>query len=228
MSRNQRFLLAIFLFIVAFLAFAPVAILGPAIGWPASLRNPAATQLTAIAVNAGAVTFGYGVYALYSLAITPVAVIVAWRVTGLRGPWAALIVSFGALSTIARLIGILRWLTVMPVLAKNHAAGDAATQATTEQMFSAINTYGGGIGELLGVSLFGGLWLLFAMIAAIRSAQLPMWLSAFGLISALTQLMLFLPALGLQSPVPVAAVVTLFVIWLMTFAVVTTLKPRSK
>jgi hypothetical protein len=228
LSRNQRLLIAFFLFVVALLAFAPVAILGPAIGWPASLRNSAATQLAAIAANAGAVTLGYGVYALYSLAITPVAVIVAWRVTGLRGPWAALIVSIGTLSTIARLIGILRWLTVMPVLAKNHITGDATTQATTEQIFSAINAYGGGIGELLGVALFGGLWLLLAMVAALRTAQLPMWLSVFGLISAFTQLMLFLPALGLQSPVPVAAVVTLFVVWLIAFAIVVAFKPGNK
>jgi hypothetical protein len=220
LPRHQRYLLAAFLVIVALLAFAPVGILGPAIGWPASLRNPAATQLSAIAANAEAVTFGYGVYALYSLAILPVAVIVAWRVTGLRGPWAALIVGFGALSAIARLIGILRWLTVMPTLAKSHASGDAATQSTTEQIFNAVNAYGGGIGELLGVALFGGLWLLFAMIAAVRNAQLPLWLSVLGLIAALMQLALFLPALGIASPVPVAIAVTIFVIWLLAFTVV--------
>jgi hypothetical protein len=228
LSRKQRFLIAFFLFVVALLAFAPVAILGPAIGWPASLGNPAAAQLAAIAANAGAITLGYGVYALYSLAITPVAVLVAWRVTGLRGQWAALIVSFGALSTLARLIGILRWLTVMPVLAKSHATGDAITQIMTEQIFSAINAYGGGIGELLGVALFGGLWLLLAMIAALRNAQLPKWLGVFGLIVALMQLLLFLPALGLSSPIPVAVAVTTFVIWLMTFAIVIVFKPQSK
>jgi hypothetical protein len=218
LPKKTRYLLALFLLVVAVLSFAPVAILGSAIGWPASLRNPASVQMTAIAANAGAVTLGYGLYALYSLAIVPVAVVVAWRANALRGPWAALIIAFASLSALARLIGILRWLTVMPVLAKHHAGADAATQANTELVFTALNAYGGGIGELLGVALFGGLWLLIAMIAALRNAQLPIWLMAFGLVSAILQLALFLPALSLTSPVPVAAAVSVFVVWLIAFA----------
>jgi hypothetical protein len=155
-TRTTRIGLALFLLIEALLAFAPVAILGPAIGWPASLRNPAAQQLTAIAAAPSALVLGYGVYLLYSLAIAPVAIVVAWRVTHLRGAMAAMIVAFGALSAIARAIGILRWLTVMPALAVSYAAADAPTRATIEAVFNALNSYGGGIGELLGVALFGG------------------------------------------------------------------------
>jgi Domain of unknown function (DUF4386) len=210
--------LAVFLLIEALLAFAPVAILGPAIGWPASLRNPAAQQLTAIAAAPGALTLGYGVYLLYSLAIAPVAIVVAWRVSGLKGPMAALIVTFGALSAFARAIGILRWLAVMPALAVTYGTADITTRATMETLFNALNSYGGGIGELLGVALFGGLWLLFAMIAALRSKRLPRWLAGFGLISAALQLVLFAPAIGFASPVPVAIAVSVFALWLMAFA----------
>jgi hypothetical protein len=53
------------------LAFMPLAILAPAIGWPASLGEPAAVQLTAIAAEADAVRIGYSVYLLYSLLIMP-------------------------------------------------------------------------------------------------------------------------------------------------------------
>jgi Domain of unknown function (DUF4386) len=218
LTRTTRIGLALFLLIEALLAFAPVAILGPAIGWPASLRNPAAQQLTAIAAAPSALVLGYGVYLLYSLAIAPVAIVVAWRVTHLRGPMAAMIVSFGALSAIARAIGILRWLTVMPALAVSYAAADAPTRATFEAVFNALNSYGGGIGELLGVALFGGLWLLIAMIAAIQSKCLPLWLSAFGIVAALLQIALVAPALGVATPVPVAMAVTVFVLWLIAFA----------
>jgi hypothetical protein len=217
-TRTTRIGLALFLLIEALLAFAPVAILGPAIGWPASLRNPAAQQLTAIAAAPSALVLGYGVYLLYSLAIAPVAIVVAWRVTHLRGPMAAMIVAFGALSAIARAIGILRWLTVMPALAVSYAAADAPTRATIEAVFNALNSYGGGIGELLGLALFGGLWLLIAMIAAIQSKRLPLWLSAFGIVAALLQIALFAPALGVAAPVPVAMAVTVFVLWLIAFA----------
>jgi hypothetical protein len=221
-TRGLRIGLAVFLLIEALLAFAPVAILGPAIGWPASLRNPAAQQLTAIAAAPNALALGYGAYLLYSLAIAPVAIIVAWRVSGqagLRGPLAALAVTFGALSAFARAIGILRWLTVMPALAVAYGTADNTTRATIETLFNALNSYGGGIGELLGVALFGGLWLLFAMITALRSKRLPRWLAGFGLIAAVLQLALFAPAIGLESPVPVAIAVSVFAVWLMAFAV---------
>ncbi len=217
-SSVTRIGIALGLFIVAVLSFAPVVILGSAIGWPASLGNPAAAQLTAIAAKPQAVALGYALYALYSLAIAFVAVVVAWRVTGLRGPVASLIIVFGALSAIARLIGILRWLTVMPALAVTHAGGDAVTRTNIEQIFSAINSYGGGIGELLGVALFGGLWLVIAMLAAIAKRSLPMWLSGFGLLAGVLQLALILPTLGIALHVPIAAAVTVFVLWLFSFA----------
>jgi hypothetical protein len=222
-SSRKRYGMALLIACVAALAFAPLAILGPAIGWPASLRNTAAAQLTAIAANASAVALGYGVYALYSLAIFPLAVVVAWRVIDLHSPWAAIIIGFGALSALARVVGILRWLTVMPVLSKSHATGDPAVQATNAQIFDAINAYGGGIGELLGVALFGGLWLLIAMLVALKTCALPKWLCTLGIGSALLQLAIFAPAFGIASPIPVAAAVTSFAVWLIAFAVVTAL-----
>jgi len=44
----------------ALLSFAPLVVLGAAIGWPASLGKPAAEQLAAIHANAGMVALGYG------------------------------------------------------------------------------------------------------------------------------------------------------------------------
>jgi hypothetical protein len=218
MSRPLKIGIALFLVIEALLAFAPIAVLGPAIGWPASLRNSAAQQLTAIAAAPGALALGYGLYLLYSLAIAPVAIFVAWRIASFKGAMAAMIVAFGTLSALTRGLGILRWLTVMPVLATNYAAVDVAGRATIETVFTALNSYGGGIGELFGVALFGGLWLLVAMISALKFRRLPVWLSVFGLIAAMLQLALFVPAFGMASPVPVAIAVSLFAVWLMAFA----------
>lgn len=230
-SFKWRFGIALFLIIEALLAFAPLAILGPAIGWPASLRNLAAQQLAAIAAAPAALSLGYSIYLLYSLAILPVAVIVAWRVTGLNGKLSALIVALGALSALSRVIGILRWLTVMPMLATSYAAADPATRVAIELTFSAINSYGGGIGEVLGVALFGGLWLAVAMLAASgmsgRARTLPRWLIIFGGASALLQMALALPAFGIAMHVPVAGAVTAFVLWLIAFAVQLVVAPNS-
>lgn len=97
--------LAALLVAEALLALAPMAVLGPAIGWPASLNAPAAQQLAAIAAAPGAVTQGYALYLLYSLLIAPLMILLAARSFGsLAQPLAATVAAFGALSALARRI----------------------------------------------------------------------------------------------------------------------------
>ena len=202
------------------LSFAPIAILGPAIGWPASLGAPAAQQLAALAAAPGAVAAGYGVYLLYSLLVMPVMLLVARRVFGsLTHPLAQLVLAFAALSVLARSIGILRWLTVMPELSAAHVVADPQARAVIELTFQAITRYGGGIGELLGVSLFMALSLGIAMAGALVRRSLPVWLAGIGLLSAALLAGLFLPAVGIAVKVPMAAAVTSLSIWMLAAAV---------
>jgi hypothetical protein len=206
--------------LTALLSFAPVAILGPAIGWPASLGAPAAQQLAAILKAPGAVAAGYGVYLLYSLLVLPVMVLTARRVFGtLFHPLAQIVVAFAALSVLARSIGILRWLTVMPQLATGHASADAGGRQTIELVFGAVTSYGGGVGELLGVSLFMALSLGLAMLAALARRSLPLWLAGLGLLSAVSLFALFLPAVHMAVDLPVALAVTLLSVWMLAFGV---------
>ena len=197
------------------LSFAPIAALGPAIGWPASLRLPAAEQLAAIHANADAVAWGYGLYLLYSVLVAPVMILLAARVFGgLQHPLGATVAAFAALSALARSIGILRWLTVMPALATAHAAADAGARAPIEALFSAITAYGGGIGELLGVGLFMALAVGTLCVGALRNGSLPRTLSILGLLSAALLAAVLLPALRVPLHVPMAAVVTLLTVWM--------------
>lgn len=198
------------------LALAPMAVLGPAIGWPASLDRPAAEQLGAIAAAPGAVQAGYGLYLLYSVLVAPVLIVLAARVFGdLRHPLAAIVAAFAALSVLARSIGILRWLTVMPELARAHADADPATRTQIERLFDALNAYGGGIGELLGVGLFMAIALGTLVVAAWQRRTLPRPLAAAGAVSALLLAGVLLPALGIAVDVPMAAAVTVLSMWMM-------------
>lgn len=201
------------------LSLAPLAILGPAIGWPASLGAPAATQLAAIAKAPGAVAMGYGVYLLYSILILPAVVLMAQKVFGGLGrPLAQLVVAFAALSVMARCIGILRWLTVMPDLAVAHAGAGPADRQTIELVFQVISTYGGGIGEMLGVALFMAVAVLGLAYGGVAQRSVPHGLSALGLVSALLLLGLFLPTVGVAIDVPVALAVTMLSVWMWAFA----------
>jgi Domain of unknown function (DUF4386) len=200
----------------ALLSFAPLIVLGASIGWPASLGNPAAQQLQAIAAKPEAVALGYSLYLLYSMLIAPLMIGVAHHALGgLNRPLAATVAAFATLSALARSIGILRWLTVMPALAAAYAGADAAGKAQIELTFSALHSYGGGIGEILGVSLFMAAALGLAMFGAWRLHSMPRWIAGIGMAAALALLGLALPALGVGVPVPVALAVSLLSVWML-------------
>ncbi len=219
-SRPNGRALGALLIAEALLAFAPLAILAPAIGWPASLGKPAAEQLSAIAAAPGALMAGYGLYLLYSVLLAPVLIALAARLKGgLASSLGATVAAFAALSALARAIGILRWLTVMPALAAAHASADPAARAQIELVFSAVTAYGGGIGEVLGVSLFMALALGTLCIGALARGGLPKWLAGAGLVVALALAALSLPVFGGPAVVPVAAAVSLLSAWMLAAGV---------
>lgn len=204
----------------AVLSFVPVAILGAAIGWPASLDKPAAEQLAAIAAQPGAVAAGYAVYLLYSILVAPVMIGLAARTFGDLGrPLAATVAAFAALSALARSIGILRWVTVMPMLAVAHADADPALRAQIEWLFRGLTEYGGGIGEVLGVSVFMAASVGTLSVAALLHGGMPRWLAGLGLVSSVLLAALALPVLRGPELVPVAAAVSLLSAWMIAAGV---------
>jgi hypothetical protein len=177
-------------------------------------------QLSAIAANADMVALGYGLYLLYSILVAPVMIGLAARAFGdLQRPLAATVAALATLSALARAIGILRWLTVMPALAAAHAAADPAARAQIELVAAAINEYGGGIGEILGVSIFMALSLGTLCVAALLRGGLPRWLAGTGLVSALMLAALALPSLRIDLQMPVAAAVSMLSLWMLVAGV---------
>jgi Domain of unknown function (DUF4386) len=211
----------------ALLSLAPVVVLGAALGWPASLGKPAAEQLAAIHANGDAVALGYGLYLLYSLLIAPVMIGLAARVFGgLNHPLPATVAAFAVLSALARAIGILRWLTVMPVLAAAHAAADPAARAQIELTFDAVTLYGGGIGEVLGVSLLMACAMAVLCVGALQRGGLPRALAASGVVVALALAGLSLPEFRGPDLVPVAAAVSALSAWMLAVGVWCLRRPK--
>ncbi|MFN8721937.1 MAG: DUF4386 family protein [Rhodospirillales bacterium] len=153
-------------------------VLATSIDWPQSLGDPASVALPRLLANSGAVALGYGAYLLSALAMIPLAVMLrdTLEMTGTLG---RLAVAFGTIAGLAKALGIIRWHVLMPGLAAQYEAGDAATRAAVSVVYEAFNAYAGGIGEVLGVALFSALWTVTLAVALHRAgARRLAWVAA--------------------------------------------------
>jgi len=215
---------AIFLIIEFLLIFAPLIILGAAINWPGSLDEPASVNLPLILEQYMAMMTGYSIYLVYSLLFWPMAYLTGRAIViGNTGNLLFRVASgFAALSTLARALGIVRWLFAMPVLARLYT-NPAATENFKESIsmvYEMLNAYAGGIGELLGVSLFASIWLVLISILLIRSSHWPNWLGYFGLIVAASLLLNLLEMIGIDMGAMISVSETLQHFWMLSTAIV--------
>lgn len=169
------------------LIFIPTIVLGQAIGWPASLGDPASVALPRLLQQESAVRLGYSAYLVYSMLFAVTILLLAkLRVGKSMANVMSIIVGFAIASTVARSIGIIRWLIPAPQLAKTWelAATDQERYAIS-LAFDLMNAYGGTIGEILGVGLFAAVAVLVLCVAWVQDRSMPKWLVGFGVIAAL-------------------------------------------
>ena len=132
------------------------------------------------------------------------------------GVLAAIIIGFAMISTLARSIGIVRWLVPAPALAESYAAAPGDTERLAiSVVFDSLNTYGGTIGEVLGVSIFAAVSIGLLSISAIRTRALPMWLGVFGLIAALAVLSTTVELFGADASSLIFFGTTLVQVWFL-------------
>ncbi|GAA3885031.1 hypothetical protein GCM10022243_57310 [Saccharothrix violaceirubra] len=203
------------LLVEGLLLFVPLVILGAAVDWPASLGEPAAAVLPRVAENETALRLGYVLYLAYSALFLPVAL---WATVTLAPDRqdsrpARLGLAFAALSALARCVGIVRWLTTMPDLA--HGWQEGGNREAIEVQYDALNSFAGGVGELLGVSLFAAGWLL--CLAGI--ADLPAWLRGFTVLTAAALALPLVELLGVDAGALISVGSATVQVWFLVAAV---------
>ncbi len=170
------------------LIFVPLTVLGSAINWPKSLSDPADRILPLLVEHASAVRFGYLVYLIYSILFWVIASLTIRVLSNEETDsiWLRVANGFGIASAVARCLGIIRWLVAMPALATLYTDPtiSTGTRESIAVVYRALNDYAGSVGEVLGVSLFAGLWLAIVSLRILQTRILPRWLGFLGLISA--------------------------------------------
>jgi hypothetical protein len=188
---NKPVLLAAALIVLeSLLIFAPMAILGAAIGWPASLDFPPDKVLPLILEHMPQVRLGYGIYLGYSLLFATVGAAVAWLAVRKARLSVGLVVTINlavglaCASALARCIGIIRWLSASAELSALRHTGNAEP-SVIDITQRAVNAWGGSIGENLGVSLFAASWLVIVSGLIVTQQSLPKWLGFSGFLVAI-------------------------------------------
>ena len=170
------------LLIVAPLWFnASFALLGNRFDYPDILRRPAGEILDRFRAGGSSLIILWWTFMLSGLLLIAGAVLLG-QVLGLGGivPVAT---TFGVLAGLVQMLGLLRWVYLVPALARAYAdpALNAEQREVHAAIFRALHQYlGVGVGEHLGY-LFTGIWSVLIGVGVIQGTALPTWLGWPGI-----------------------------------------------
>src|SRR5690242_5695740 len=170
------------LFVAGAVAFAIAAtVLSSTFNWPDILREPASVVLPEfVAGGAGLVWTWFATAWTYAILAVPILLLPA--ALGRRDDPALRVATYvGATSVVLALIGFLRWVFVVPALARSYVGGDATTKAAVDAAWTAQHQFGGALlGEHLGQLLAIG-WSVTLSMVILHSRVLPRWVGIAGL-----------------------------------------------
>jgi hypothetical protein len=150
--------------------------------YPDILRRPTAEILERFRAGGSSLIVLWWTFTVSGLFLIAGAVLLG-QVLGFEGivPVATTI---GVLAGLVQMLGLLRWVYLVPALARAHAdpALEPAQREVHAAVFRAFHQYlGVGVGEHLGY-LFTGIWSLTIGIAIVQGTALPGWLGWAGVV----------------------------------------------
>jgi Domain of unknown function (DUF4386) len=164
------------------LSFAPLwfnatfALLGRRFDYPDILRRPTSEILQRFRAGGSSLIILWWAFMLSGLLLIVGAVLLG-QALGFEGivPLATI---FGVLAGLVQMLGLLRWVYLVPVLARTYADPSLTPDKREVQaaVFRALHQYlGVGVGEHLGY-LFTGIWSILIGVGVIQATALPTWL----------------------------------------------------
>jgi hypothetical protein len=168
--------------------FIPYTILTIIFEYPLILRQDAGTVLTRFHEGGSRLILTWWAFALLGLPLLIAYIKIGQQLEQRLGfvKWAT---TLGVISGIVQIIGLLRWVFVVPVIAGNYvAATNPVSKEIAVNTFQVIHQLGGVLlGEHLG-QLFTIVWTLLISYAFIKLQFFPKWISWLGIVSSLIYL----------------------------------------
>lgn len=171
----------------AFLIVAPLwfnatfALLGKRFEYPDILRRPANEILDRFRAGGSSLILLWWMFTLSGLLLIP-AVVLLGQTLGFTGI-VPLAVTVGVLAGLVQILGLLRWVYLVPALARMNAepALENGQREANIAVFRAMHQYlGVGVGEHLGY-LFTGIWSVLAGVAIVGTELIPTWMGWIGI-----------------------------------------------
>lgn len=154
--------------------------LGRRFSYPDVLRRPAAEVLARVRDGGSALTLRWWAFLLSALLMVPL-VVLTTDALSLDGGLAQLVTTVGVLAALVQVLGLVRWVQVVPWIAARHETADDAERAVLESQLALLNRLlGVAIGEHLGYLLTGAWTVLLG--AGLLGTSLPGWLGVVGIV----------------------------------------------
>ena len=154
--------------------------------YPDILRQPAGEVLAAFAQGGGSLILTWLAFAWTGMPILLAILLLPKALGGEKTPLLSLATAFGVIGAAVQMIGLLRWVFVVPVLAQAYTASGAGevTKEATIQVFQVFHQFGGVLlGEHVG-QMFTILWMILVCAEILRSGLVPRWVGWLGLAAA--------------------------------------------
>jgi hypothetical protein len=157
--------------------------------YPEVLDGRAADVLPALLATGDAGRAVWAIYALLPLFWIPAAVGAFHALRAKSEGLVRLGISFAVVSTLAMMLGLMRWPSIHWALAEAWTA-DPSARPALDAIFNGLNLYlGNYIGEFLGELCFSVFFLLSASAMLKRESGFPRWIGWLGIATATAGLM---------------------------------------
>lgn len=161
----------------------PFSILGVIFDYPNILRQPTGQVLTMFKQGGSTLIATWYAFAIAALLMIVVAKLIQQILQDEHKQLTSIATTFGVLAGISQVLGLIRWVFVVPMLADAYtdSSSSEATKSAAVMVFQGFHQYAGvAIGEHLG-QLFTALWIVLISVAMLNSTIFRRWQSFVGI-----------------------------------------------